>query len=76
MIVVYRDGATPMTRRCGAPWRSSMAPRSVSPHPRRAVALALERRDRGQPPLYLSPRAAAVAEDVFGRDVDSVELTC
>lgn len=76
MIVVYRDGATPMTRRCGAPWRSEhVAPGSVSllthaapSHWRWSDEIAVSH-------LYLSPRAvAAVAEDVFGRDVDSVEL--
>jgi AraC family transcriptional regulator len=76
MIVVYGRGATPMARRCEARWsREIVAPGVVS-----LLTHCTRSHWRWADPIdvthfYLSPRhLAGVAESVFDRDVDKVEL--
>ena len=75
-IVVYRDGVTPMHRRCDGAWRSETC------HPGNASLLTRAARShwRWSKPievahLYLSPHAVAdVAAEVFERDIEDIEL--
>ncbi|GAC1558154.1 MAG: AraC family transcriptional regulator [Beijerinckiaceae bacterium] len=76
MIVVYKEGATPMHRRCDGAWRAeTVAPGSIS-----LLTHAARSHWRWTEPievshLYLSPSAVAdVAADVYERDIKDVEL--
>lgn len=76
MVVVYKEGATPMHRRCDGAWRTeTCGPGSVS-----LLTHAARSHWRWSEPievahLYLSPGAVAdVAADVFDRDIEDVEL--
>lgn len=76
MIVVYQQGATPMNRRCIGDWRNEhVAPGSVSLLTHAAQSHWRWSEDIEVSHIYLSPKAvAAVASDVFERDVKDVEL--
>jgi AraC family transcriptional regulator len=76
MIVVYKEGATPMHRRCGGGWRSetcgpgdvSLLTHAAGSHWRWSEPIEVAH-------LYLSPGAVAeVAAEVFERDIEDVEL--
>jgi AraC family transcriptional regulator len=76
LIVVYKEGATPMHRRCDSGWRSETCePGNIS-----LMTHATGSHWRWRDPievmhLYLSPRAVAeVAAQVFERDIEDVEL--
>lgn len=76
MIVVYRDGVTPMHRRCEGAWREErVGPGSVS-----LMTHAANSHWRWSEPIevchmYLSPAAVAnVAAEVYERDIEDVEL--
>lgn len=76
MIVVYREGLTPMNRKCSGPWRNeNVGPGSVSllthstdSHWHWTVPIEVQH-------LYISPtRLAEIASDAYDRDVAYVEL--
>jgi AraC family transcriptional regulator len=76
MIVFYEEGVTPMHRRCQGGWQSELVgPGSVSlltqaapSHWRWSERIRVSH-------LYVSPAAvAAVAAEVFERDIETVEL--
>lgn len=76
MIVVYRDGQTPMNRRCSGPWRKedvgpgavSLLTHATDSHWHWTVPIEVQH-------LYISPaRLAEVASDTCDRDIKHVEL--
>ncbi len=76
LIVVYKDGATPMHRRFDGRWSEQLvAPGSVS-----ILTHAAKSHWRWSQPievahLYISPTAvASIAAEVFDRDIEDVEL--
>ena len=76
MIVVYRDGATPMNRRCEGGWRNEqVAPGSVSLLTHAAQSHWRWSEDIEVLHLYLSPAAVAdVAAEVYERPIRDVTL--
>lgn len=76
MIVVYKDGATPMNRRCSGSWlREQVNPGIVSLLTHAAPSHWRWSEDVEVTHLYLSPAALAkVAEEAYQRDVRGVEL--
>ncbi len=76
VIVVYKEGMTPIYRRFGDAWSERLvAPGSVS-----VLTHAVETHWRWSQPikvshLYISPTSmASVAADVFDRDIEDIEL--
>ena len=76
LLVVYKNSATPMHRRCDGPWREDqMEPGTISflshaidSHWRWSEAIEVQH-------LYLDPQTIArVASDLYQRDVDTVSL--
>jgi len=76
MIVFYREGVTPMNRRCTGPWRNedvgpgaaSLLTQATDSHWHWVVPIEVQH-------LYLSQsKLAKVASDVHQRDIDHVEL--
>ncbi len=76
MIVVYRDGLTPMNRKCSGPWRQeqvgpgcvSLLTHSADSHWHWTVPIEVQH-------LYISPdRLAEIASDIYERDIKCVEL--
>ncbi len=76
MIVVYREGRTPMNRKCSGPWRSenvgpgsvSLLTRSTNSHWHWTVPIEVQH-------LYISPlRLAQIASDAYQREIAHVEL--
>jgi len=76
MIVVYRDGLTPMNRKVSGPWRNeqvgpgtvSLLTHSTDSHWHWSVPIEVQH-------LYISPdKVAEVASDVYDRDIKVVEI--
>lgn len=76
MIVVYREGLTPMNRKCSGPWRNedvgpgsvSLLTHSTDSHWHWTVPIEVQH-------LYISPtRLAEIASDACDRDIKYVEL--
>jgi AraC family transcriptional regulator len=76
MIVVYRDGHTPMNRRMSGPWRNeqvgpgtvSLLTHSTDSHWHWSVPIEVQH-------LYISPsKVAEIASDAYDRDIKQVEL--
>lgn len=76
MIVVYRDGQTPMNRKISGPWRNeqvgpgavSLLTNSTDSHWHWSVPIEVLH-------LYISPsRLAEIASDIYDRDIKHVEL--
>lgn len=76
MIVVYRDGHTPMNRKMAGPWRNeqvgpgtvSLLTHSTDSHWHWSVPIEVQH-------LYISPsKVAEIASDAYDRDIKQVEL--
>lgn len=76
MIVVYRDGQTPMNRKVSGPWRNeqvgpgtvSLLTHSTDSHWHWTVPIEVQH-------LYISPdKVAEIASDAYDRDIKVVEL--
>jgi len=76
MLVVYREGLTPMNRKCSGPWRNeavgpgsvSLLTHSVDSHWYWTVPIEVDH-------LYIAPsRLAEIASDTCDRDIKNVEL--
>ena len=76
MIVVYKDGATQMNRRCTGNWlKEQVAPGSISLLTHAAQSHWRWSDDVEVTHLYLAPAALAkVAEEAYERDIRGVEL--
>ncbi|WP_454917004.1 helix-turn-helix domain-containing protein [Xanthobacter sediminis] len=76
MIVIYKDGVTPMSRRCDASWREErVMPGSVSLLTHAANSHWRWTEDIEVCHLYLSPAAVAeVAAEAYERHIRAVEL--
>lgn len=76
MIVVYRDGLTPMNRKVSGPWRHeqvgpgtvSLLTHSTNSHWHWSVPIEVQH-------LYISPeKVAEIASDVYDRDIKVVQI--
>lgn len=76
MLVVYREGLTPMNRKCSGPWRNenvgpgavSLLTHSTDSHWHWTVPIEVQH-------LYISPsKVAEIASDACDRDIKHVEL--